>query len=84
MTRLVLSTSVLVLQIGCIATAPVSISWRSNSSQQYATTDGQATKAADANTVNADRTHETQAAVTTGSGAATTAEQSSGKAAGGQ
>ena len=60
---------------GCIATAPVSVSWRSNTSQQYATTDGRTDKGSDSNTVNADRTTETQAAVTTSSGAASTAPQ---------
>ncbi len=60
---------------GCIATAPVSIAWRSNASQQYATTDARNKKAADNNTVNADRTTETQTALTTGEGSANTAEQ---------
>jgi predicted membrane metal-binding protein len=60
---------------GCIATAPVSIAWRSNASQQYATTDARNKKVADNNTVNADRTTETQAALTTGEGSANTAEQ---------
>ena len=61
---------------GCIATAPVSIAWRSNASQQVATTDAQNRKAADKNTVNADRTSELQAALTNGEGSAKTAEQS--------
>jgi len=61
---------------GCIATAPVTFAWRANTSQQYATTDGRTTKAADANTVNADRTSELQSAVSTSSGTAATAEQS--------
>lgn len=60
---------------GCIATAPVSIAWRSNASQQYATTDARNDKAADRNMVNADRTSEMQAAVTTGAGSANTAAQ---------
>jgi len=63
------------LLTGCIATAPVTFAWRSNTSQQYATTDGRTTKAADANTVNADRTSELQNAVSTSSGYAATAEQ---------
>lgn len=63
------------LLAGCIATAPVTFAWRSNTSQQHATTDGRTVKASDANTVNADRTTENQAAVTTGSGNAGTAEQ---------
>ena len=57
------------LLAGCVATAPVSIAWRSNTTLQYATTEGKNDRAADANTVNADRTTENQAAVTTSSGA---------------
>ena len=63
------------LLAGCVATAPVSIAWRSNTTLQYATTEGKNDRAADANTVNADRTTENQAAVSTSSGAATTAPQ---------
>lgn len=63
------------LLAGCVATAPVSIAWRSNTTLQYATTEGKNDRAADANTVNADRTTENQAAVSTGEGAATTAPQ---------
>ena len=63
------------LTAGCVATAPVTFAWRSNTSQQYATTEGKNDKAADRNTVNADRTSETQAAVSTNAGSATTAEQ---------
>jgi len=63
------------LLTGCVATAPVTIAWRSNTSQQYATTEGKNDKAADKNSVNADKTTETQAAVSTSSGAASTAEQ---------
>ena len=63
------------LLAGCIATAPVSIAWRSNTTLQYATTEGRNDRAADANTVNADRTTENQAAVTTSSGSAATAPQ---------
>ena len=63
------------LLAGCIATAPVSIAWRSNTTLQYATTEGKNDRAADANTVNADRTTENQAAVTTSSGSAATAPQ---------
>ena len=63
------------LLAGCIATAPVSIAWRSNTTLQYATTEGRNDRAADANTVNADRTTETQAALSTSSGTATTAPQ---------
>ena len=64
-----------ILFSGCIATAPVSIAWRSNTTLQHATTEGRNDRAADANTVNADRTTETQAAVTMGEGSATTAPQ---------
>lgn len=60
---------------GCIATAPVSIAWRSNTTLQHATTEGRNDRAADANTVNADRTSETQAAVSAGGGTAATAPQ---------
>ena len=65
---------------GCVATAPVSIAWRSNTTLQYATTEGKNDKAKDANTVNADRTTETQAAVSTSAGTATTAGQRHGEA----
>ena len=67
------------LLAGCVATAPVSIAWRSNTTLQYATTEGKNDKAEDANTVNADRTTENQAAVTTSSGTASTAEQRQGE-----
>ena len=63
------------LLAGCVATAPVSVAWRSNTTLQYATTEGKNDRAADANTVNADRTTEAQAAVSTSAGTATTAEQ---------
>ena len=63
------------LLAGCVATAPVSIAWRSNTTLQYATTEGKNDKAEDANTVNADRTTETQAAVAMGDGKAATAPQ---------
>ena len=68
------------LLAGCVATAPVSIAWRSNTTLQYATTDGRNEKAEDANTVNADRTTETQAAVSASAGTATTAGQRHGEA----
>ena len=67
------------LLAGCVATAPVSIAWRSNTTLQYATTEGKNDRAADRNTVNADRTTENQAAVTTSSGTASTAEQRQGE-----
>lgn len=41
---------------GCVVTAPVSVAWRSNTNLQHATTEGRNDKAADGNTVNADRT----------------------------
>ena len=47
-----------VVTTSCIATAPVSISWRSNSSQQYATTEGKTNNKADSAAVNADKTTE--------------------------
>ena len=68
------------LLAGCVATAPVSVAWRSNTTLQYATTEGKNDRAADANTVNADRTAETQAAVSAGGGTATTAGQRHGEA----
>ena len=75
MKKLILFFAGLLLMTGCIATAPVSIAWRSNTNQQYATTEGKNDKAADKNSVNADKTTETQAAVSTNSGTASTAEQ---------
>jgi len=51
-----------------ICTAPMSVSWRSNTSQQYATTDGKNDKEADANAVNADKSSELKSAVSTSSG----------------
>ena len=56
----------------CIATAPVSIAWRSNSSQQYATTEGRTDIQEGAPAVNADKTTEASAAVTTSGGNAST------------
>ena len=75
MKRLIPVLAALALLTGCVATAPVSIAWRSNTTLQYATTEGRNDKAADRNAVNADRTTENQAAVSTSSGAAMTAEQ---------
>ncbi len=57
---------------GCVATAPVSVAWRSNAHQQYATTEGKNDTKAGGDRVNADKTTETQAAVTTSSGNAQT------------
>ena len=56
----------------CIATAPVSIAWRSNASQQYATTEGRTDIQEGSPAVNADKTTEASAAVSTSSGNATT------------
>lgn len=56
----------------CIATAPVSIAWRSNSSQQYATTEGRTDIQEGSPAVNADKTTEASAAVTTSGGNAAT------------
>ena len=56
----------------CIATAPVSIAWRSNASQQYATTEGRTDIQEGPPAVNADKTTEASAAVTTSGGNAST------------
>ena len=56
----------------CIATAPVSIAWRSNASQQYATTEGRTDIQEGSPAVNADKTTEASAAVTTSGGNAST------------
>ncbi len=58
----------------CIATAPVSFAWRSNSSQQYATTEARNDSKVHDPAVNADRTTEATAAVTTSSGDATASQ----------
>ena len=55
----------------CVATAPVSIAWRSNSSQQYATTEARNDGRSHDPAVNADKTTEATAAVSTSSGDAT-------------
>ena len=80
MKRLIPILAALALLTGCVATAPVSIAWRSNTTLQYATTEGKNDRAADRNTVNADRTTETQAAVSASAGTATTARQRHGEA----
>lgn len=69
-----LAAALTMLATSCIFTAPVSFAWRSNSSQQYATTDGMTYAPASGHSVNADKTTETQAAITA-SGNATTAPQ---------
>ena len=79
MKNILISLAFTVALTGCVATAPVSISWRSNSTQQHSTTEGKNTKEADKNTVNADKMMETQAAVSTSSGTANTAEQGMGQ-----
>ena len=58
----------------CIATAPVSFAWRSNSSQQYATTEASNDGRSHDPAVNADKTTEAMAAVNTSSGAATASQ----------
>lgn len=69
-----LAAALTMLATSCIFTAPVSFAWRSNSSQQYATTDGMAYAPSSGHSVNADKTTETQATITA-SGNATTAPQ---------
>ncbi len=56
MTRILFILITTALLQGCVVTAPVSVAWRSNTNLQYATTEGKNDKAADGNTVNADRT----------------------------
>ena len=58
----------------CVATAPVSIAWRSNSSQQYATTEARNDGRSHNPAVNADKTTEATAAVSTSSGDATASQ----------
>lgn len=60
----------------CIATAPVSFAWRSNASQQYATTEAKNDGRSHDPAVNADKTTEAMAAVNTSSGTATTNDNS--------
>lgn len=60
----------------CIATAPVSFAWRSNASQQYATTEAKNDSKVHDPAVNADKTTEAMAAVNTSSGTATTNDNS--------
>ena len=73
--HLLLATGAAILSLAatsCIATAPVSIAWRSNSSQQYATTEGRTDIQEGSPAVNADKTTEASAAVTTSGGNAST------------
>ncbi len=58
----------------CIATAPVSIAWRSNASQQYATTEAKNDSKVHDPAVNADKTTEAATSVNTSSGAATASQ----------
>lgn len=69
--HLILASGAAILSLAatsCIATAPVSIAWRSNSSQQYATTEGRTDIQEGSPAVNADKTTEASAAVTTSGG----------------
>ena len=59
----------------CVATAPVSIAWRSNSSQQYATTEARNDGRSPDPAVNADKTTEAATSVNTSSGAATASQE---------
>ena len=59
----------------CVATAPVSIAWRSNSSQQYATTEARNAGRSHDPAVNADKTTEAATSVNTSSGAATASQE---------
>ena len=62
--RIILCTAILaILCQGCIITAPFTIAWRSNSTQQVADTDGSNKKAADTNTVNADKQTDISASI---------------------
>ena len=58
----------------CVATAPVSIAWRSNSSQQYATTEARNDGRSHDPAVNADKTTEAATSVNTSSGTATASQ----------
>lgn len=58
----------------CIATAPVSIAWRSNASQQYATTEAKNDSKVHDPAVNADKTTEAATSVNTSSGTATASQ----------
>lgn len=58
----------------CVATAPVSIAWRSNASQQYATTEAKNDSKVHDPAVNADKTTEAATSVNTSSGTATASQ----------
>lgn len=73
--HLILASGAAILSMAatsCIATAPVSIAWRSNASQQYATTEGRTDIQEGSPVVTADKTTEASAAVTTSGGNAST------------
>ena len=75
--HLILASGAAILSLAatsCIATAPVSIAWRSNASQQYATTEGKADNRSESPAVNADKTTEAATSVNTSSGAATSSQ----------
>lgn len=75
--HLILASGAAILSMAatsCIATAPVSIAWRSNSSQQYATTEGRTDIQEGSPAVNADKTTEAATSVNTSSGAATASQ----------
>ena len=59
----------------CVATAPVSIAWRSNASQQYATTEAKNDSKVHDPAVNADKTTEAATSVNTSSGTATASQE---------
>ncbi len=67
MKRMMLLCMLAVLLVGCVATAPISVAWRSNSHQQYATTEGKTNTQAGGDTVNAEKTTTTEAAVSASS-----------------
>ena len=58
----------------CVATAPVSIAWRSNASQQYATTEAKNDSKVHDPAVNADKTTEAATSVNTSSRTATASQ----------
>lgn len=68
--KLVAATIMALALSGCVATAPVNIAWRSNTHQQYATEDGRNDSKSGHDTVNAEKTTNAEAAVSTSSGTA--------------
>lgn len=81
MRKLAAAIALAALVPGCVVTAPVSFAWRSNSTMQTASTDGRNTSPSSGNAVNADKTTETSAAVSTASGATVNAAGSGTEAA---